>query len=368
VIGTGSCIGGFCGRNNDTSTITDSYSTSSVIGKENSIGGFCGNNDASIKNSYATGNVIGNAYVAGFCGNNQSTSTITDSYSTGYIKGNSYVGGFCGHNNGSIKNSYATGDIIGTVYFIGGLSGSNYATIKNSYATGNVIGNAYVAGFCGINKSTISDSYATGNATGNRNIGGFCGQNDKTAKIERSYSIGIPKGERSIGGFCGLNENPSDGQIISSYYDTQTSEIDSSDGGTGKTTAEMMMHSTFVDWDFDNVWCLVEGQTYPQLQYFVDCDTLVSVPEIANKEDIEIYPNPATDVINISIKNEIPSSLKIEIYDSMGNELMKVIDSPYFPAERYKDVIDVSDFRSGVYHIRIQLNSICLSEKIIVIE
>jgi hypothetical protein len=45
-----------------------------------------------------------------------------------------------------------------------------------------------------------------------------------------------------------------------------------SDTGKGmpKATKEMMQRETFEGWDFENVWTIEEGETYPQLRWFQD--------------------------------------------------------------------------------------------------
>jgi hypothetical protein len=57
-----------------------------------------------------------------------------------------------------------------------------------------------------------------------------------------------------------------DATVTASYWDTETSGLTTSAGGTGRTTAEMKQQSTFVDWDFDTVWQIDEGETYPYLR------------------------------------------------------------------------------------------------------
>jgi len=59
------------------------------------------------------------------------------------------------------------------------------------------------------------------------------------------------------------------------FWDTQTSGRTWSAWGTGKTTAEMQIASTFLDagWDFvdetangsEDIWWILEGQDYPRL-------------------------------------------------------------------------------------------------------
>jgi hypothetical protein len=60
-----------------------------------------------------------------------------------------------------------------------------------------------------------------------------------------------------------------------------------SDGGTGKTTAEMQTTSTFLEagWDFVNVWGIGENQTYPYLRKYsaadINRDETVNFPDLA---------------------------------------------------------------------------------------
>lgn len=67
------------------------------------------------------------------------------------------------------------------------------------------------------------------------------------------------------------------GADIGCFWDTQTSGQATSDGGEGKTTAEMQTASTFLQagWDFvgesvngtENIWAICEGQDYPKLAW-----------------------------------------------------------------------------------------------------
>jgi hypothetical protein len=81
-------------------------------------------------------------------------------------------------------------------------------------------------------------------------------------------------GGKFVGGLVGYNG----GTVDSSFWDTQTSGQGSSDGGTGKTTAQMKDISTFTGagWDIiavdnpddrntDYVWNIVDDVTYPFL-------------------------------------------------------------------------------------------------------
>jgi hypothetical protein len=84
--------------------------------------------------------------------------------------------------------------------------------------------------------------------------------------LTNSYSIGNVIGNNDVGGFVG-GSNPS-GISNNSYWDINTSGQTLSGGqGEGRTTAEMKTQSTFIDWDFENIWDIQENVTYPYFIY-----------------------------------------------------------------------------------------------------
>jgi hypothetical protein len=139
-------------------------------------------------------------------------------------------------------------DVNGNGDDVGGLVGRNsyYCTITNCYVKGgNVVGKANVSGLVGNNGyGIITDCYSSVNVSG-RNSGGLVGYN--SGSITNCYTTGSILGDNS-GGLVGKN----DGLVKDSFWDTQTSGQTTSDGGTGKTTAEMQDPNTFIDagWDF----------------------------------------------------------------------------------------------------------------------
>jgi hypothetical protein len=174
-------------------------------------------------------------------------SMISGSSSSGTVAGRQHVGGLLGMNDyySELVFSYSTADItgIGSSRYTGGLVGTNYrgSYIRNCYAAGSVTGNTEVGGLVGLN----SDG---------RQV---------MSNIEKTYSTGSVTGSSRIGGLVGYNAGS---RVTASYWDTITSGLTTSAGGTGRTTAEMKQQSTFVDWDFDTVWQIDEGETYPYLR------------------------------------------------------------------------------------------------------
>ena len=178
------------------------------------------------------------------------------------------VGGLVGANYGMITNCYSTGRVAGR-YHVGGLVGANWssdrARITNCYSTGSVSGWYNVGGLVGDNVSTITNCYSSGSITEVLwGVGGLVGNND-FGSITHCYSTGSVTGGVLLGGLVGVLKG---GQVVASFWDTQTSGQPTSAGGTPKTTAEMKTKSTFTDagWDFVNIWDICEGTNYPRLR------------------------------------------------------------------------------------------------------
>ena len=225
------------------------------------IGLFGKINGAAIQDLGVTNvNISGFHYVGALVGRNDS-STISNCYSTGSVTGTgSYISGLVGlvHGTSPISNCYSTASVTGTGQRVGGLVGEAYgtSTISNCYSTGSVTGTgSYVGGLAGLaqDNSTISNCYSTGTVTGNNYVGGLAGYIfDATASVINCYSTGTVTGNDSyVGGFVGrVRFNPT---VSNSFWDTQTSGHGSSADGTGKTTAQMKTASTFyaASWDFE---------------------------------------------------------------------------------------------------------------------
>ena len=267
-------VGGLVGASSN-GAISNSYSSAQVNGV-NDVGGLVGyNNLNTIRNTYSTGAISGKSTVGGLVGLN--SSIVSNSYSTGAVSGNSSVGGLVGVNAGNVTKTYSTGTVSGNTY-VGGLVGfASYGTISNAYSTGAVSGNSSVGGLIGQIGSlgNIINTYSTGAVSGNSSVGGLVGYNSNT--IYDSYSTGLVSatgsGPNAIGGLVGSNT----GTVFVSFWDTQTSGLASSAGGTGLTTAQMMTQANFSGWDFTTIWGMIPNVSYPYLQWqFATAPQIVS--------------------------------------------------------------------------------------------
>jgi hypothetical protein len=220
------------------------------------VGGLVGGNKGTINNSYAAVNVTGSHFIGGLVGYNngydEAKGTITNSYATGNVNGYLVVGGLAAEHFGIIENSYFTGNVSGK-YSVGGLVGYGYntfydaiGTITNCYALGSVSGTVIVGGLAGVSVGTITSCYFSGDITETENsfgrLVGINGYND----IEEIY--------RDI--FNSIQDEYFDafheefiGYIIENFFEGAICS-----NSALKTESELRQQSTFVNWDFNNIW------------------------------------------------------------------------------------------------------------------
>ena len=213
-INTSSSYQGLFGNINQ-STIKDLGVVDANVTGDSYIGILVGQAENSqISNVYTSGTVTSNdAFVGGLVGD-LTDSTATNVYSTADVKGSAAVGGLIGFSDGSIvEKAFATGKVTATDGQVGGLIGamSNGGTVKNSYATGDVNGKVDVGGFVGVISvgsitTTFDTVYSTSRVSGSQYVGGFIGfvdtdvtTNIKNAVYNRSTGVDAIGGGSATG-------------------------------------------------------------------------------------------------------------------------------------------------------------------------
>ena len=265
-----SYIGGITGSNSG--TISGSTAGGDVDGTD-FVGGVAGSNGGTIDDASASGPVSGSEAVGGLVGENQGT--IDNSHSSGAVSGIEDVGGLVGlqgewdisgNIDGLITESYSESDVDATGRRVGGLVGHNWADVERSYATGTVNGDSgvdsgdtsEVGGLVGDLRGTaeIVDCYALGDASGGQYIGGLAGRIRGGwgfgGDIQTSYSTGIASGSGSVGGLVGANDGG--GDVDNSYWNTDSSGLTDSDGGSGLDSAQFGDEQQFGGFDFGSTW------------------------------------------------------------------------------------------------------------------
>lgn len=298
-VSNGAFSGGLIGHASSVA-ISNSSAAVAVYSQKNGNGGLVGflGSGASVSNSYATGALMtpDEDRVGGLVGDSEGT--ITNSYATGDIQGADDVGGLVGEANGDITGSYATGDVTSTGDNSGGLVGElrNSANIEESYATGKVLGVDDSGGLVGQIQSnssilysyasgdltatdedagglvgnvggspvTISNSYASGDVTGTTDVGGLVGDvgpnSTNGLTVTNSYAVGTTSGSSNTEALFG-NLQPE--TLTATFWDSTTSGTSSATtGGSSKTTAQMQSIATFTTDLGGSAWALVSATAF----------------------------------------------------------------------------------------------------------
>ena len=213
-----SCIGGIVGETDD-AAIDSAIADVNIVVLGERAGGIVGYGDGYITNSLSNGTI-------------RPASDEVDE-----------VGGIAGRAEGWIKMCVSTMDLLhsGPYYLnenIGGIVG-NGSSVDLSYALGSVEGTQYVGGIAG--QGLAKHSYVMGTVRGRSYVGGLVGY----GSARYSYAANVVQGDSFVGGAVGSIKDA----IISSYWNTEISGLDTSAGGTGLTTAQMMKWESFVGWD-----------------------------------------------------------------------------------------------------------------------
>ncbi len=185
-----------------------------------------------------------------------------------------YVGLFISVNGGSVSDlALIDVDITGESY-TAALSGSSVGTITRNYVSGSVTGTGYYTGGLiglGSGSTTISNNYSVVSVNGNHYVGGLLGRYT-SGTFTKNYSAGTVTGNTTEGGFVGLVQNsPS---VSNNYWDLEKSGLEKAAGSgsetglTGLSSNEMHNKASFSDFDFEDIWDISEGFSYPFLRGF----------------------------------------------------------------------------------------------------
>ncbi|MCK4813051.1 MAG: T9SS type A sorting domain-containing protein, partial [Candidatus Marinimicrobia bacterium] len=336
------------------------------------VGGICGWTYTSrILNctNYAeiTGTIVG-----GIVGHNDWSSTLGDCLNMGQIFGGEYAGGIVGRNRNSsiIGNCTSNGQVNGSED-VGGIVGEciSNAKITNCYSESNVLGNKNIGGLIGRASyhSNVENCYTAGDVTGNENIGGLIGLEYEQNQVKYCYSLGKVTGTKNIGGLVGSGVN----ERILCFWDIETSGIDSSCGGIGKTSDELKNITTYSEsgWDFTDTWGIdsLINNGYPYLQWkfpYVKINDM-NIPDkyILNQN----YPNPFNPSTTISYEIKEDSHAKLDVYNITG-QLVETLADEYHQAGAYKVKWNASNLSSGIYIYCLEYGDKHISRKMLLIK
>jgi len=168
-------------------------------------------------------------------------------------------------NTGDISSTNNAGGVFGV------LNGTGTIVISRCSNTGNISGNIgnSAGGFIGFTNVTgsltVNDSYSTGNvsttaSTPQTEFGGFVGSGGGT--FNRNYSTGSVTNNGTPFGdaFAGSG-------TIAGADNFANNDVDATPNGAfGTSASSMTFKGTYTNWDFDTIWTINEGVSFPSLQ------------------------------------------------------------------------------------------------------
>ncbi len=356
-----------------------------IVGCEDFAGGFIGSvKNSTFENCSFTGQVSGGYQTGGLFGVLH-TSHCIDCMVDAVVTGIGSVAGITGILNlcSSLTRCYSCGEANASGQFAGGIFGQlgTNSNIDECFSSVDVSGHEYVGGFGGnASQPRISNCYAYGDVQGYDYVGGFIGQVLQSSSfigtINNCYSSGFVHGETNAGGLIGHVQAC---DILNCFWDIDSSDLETSDGGTGKSSEDMRRIKTYTyletygldeAWDFqgnyyddagnEDIWqinaTVNDGLPYLTWQGFVPVEEGTGQAPILSSAFNAIYPNPFNPETTISFSVATGETATIEIFNIRGQRV-KSFDQ--FKAGEHTVVwhgMDNTNKRvaSGVYFCRLQ--------------
>lgn len=295
--------------------------------------------------SVETTGTLSSAIAGGLVGEAEYQSTIQNIYVTGTILARCTDTGFAGHARGEagglVGLAWKSSLVIERCATDVGVSGIGLDTavgrgggIIGAYSSGGgIIRNCYARGSVSATAASIAHS------------GGLVGFHyGSKGSIDNCYSTGVVSGNDELGGLVAQW----DYSTTDCFWDTETSGQPSSEGGTGKTTAEMTTQSTFTNagWDFTTIWDMAAyaNNGYPYLQWWYDPTPFASWTQVLWFEPIDIIsgttlPDRAGTAQNGAITwGANPAGIAIDMGPLVSEGQPPITATPEYPVTPVPDM------------------------------
>jgi hypothetical protein len=106
--------------------------------------------------------------------------------------------------------------------------------------------------------------------------------------------------------------------------------------------------------------------TYVSFKITYDFDWVDAVEEVNENVTLgKIYPNPATDIANLSLSLDNAEYVKIDLVNSLG-QTVKTVSDGQLGSGRHLIEMNTTDLNKGVYFVRVAVNNNVVTERFIV--
>ncbi len=249
------------------------------------------------------------------------------------VSGGSRVGVLAGSANLIYSyNCTAEGSVTG-VNEVGGVMGrAQSSTIARAVSLVGVVASELAGGLIGeCSASNVTDSYSRAPVQALNIAGGFIGSCLLESSISTCYSTGLVTANTNAGGFMG--QNSADSTVNFCYWDMQSSGLENSAAGEGRTHEAMTIvpypGDTYVSFDYDHVWMpdpnaeVNDGYPYLEFRPVNNDDPAVPVADVI----LRVHPNPFNTLTSISFDFPKPARASLQIYNLKGQLVQTIIKS-----------------------------------------
>jgi hypothetical protein len=80
-----------------------------------------------------------------------------------------------------------------------------------------------------------------------------------------------------------------------------------------------------------------------------------------------VYPNPASDIVNVEVRSETEQKIRISVFDRAGRLVQTVTDGFLLQAGLNQFMVNLADFAQGIYQVRIESDAHQVTEKLVVL-
>ncbi len=86
------------------------------------------------------------------------------------------------------------------------------------------------------------------------------------------------------------------------------------------------------------------------------------------KEDpgLTVYPNPATEQLNVRLQADSPITPEIRILDLTGKVVMEFEDPFSLSGQNFRASLDISELRNGIYFVKVVQADKAFTKKLVV--
>lgn len=181
------------------------------------------------------------------------------------VNGKKYVGGLAGVDLGADIDSVSVRAFINAQDYAGAIAGEKIGgSLEIAESEGEITAKSYAGGLFGnLKNAALENTFSMAFVTGDSVLGGLVGNSDGTT-VANSTAIGKVTGNGKVGGLAGSANKST---WISAYCDSLLWHQNFTAIGDMKNSVEMVYKATYVNWDFDKVWKISEGMTYPRLMW-----------------------------------------------------------------------------------------------------